>query len=395
MHDPGQEAAASLPSATGRRSSNDLMPARGSAAYVLVGFEEPFGFVCLCCIRRVPGSVNLLYTTGLDPPIRRVAGEIIVERGMIAAVMAVKPGACAIGTRPDSSGATKPADSIRDAKIHKTPVAAVAPAAFADQKETTEKPAAPQKPERVAESAPTEVAAYLSGRLVLLAGSGRQISAEAMSKAAICHVPDSGVAVVKPGRFPSLTDVDLIGYSRSGQAVVASTLHSLSHPALVRALEPRSALSRADESAVAPVELELDAGYGKTQATATPVFASPAAGILVSLAPIRQRVPGAQAIRKPAFIAGAFVLYLILVLWLILQRRLVGPVTQLTDMSDRILRGDIQVVFRKLGNTAVSRIGRVFNHAFGGLRGYRESMESQGRDAKQKRTIEKPSSCFA
>ena len=52
-------------------------------------------------------------------------------------------------------------------------------------------------------------------------------------------------------------------------------------------------------------------------------------------------------------------------------------VNNLVEMSDRVLRGDIQVVARDVGTGDISLIAAAFNQALTGLRGYKEVIEQR------------------
>lgn len=165
-------------------------------------------------------------------------------------------------------------------------------------------------------------------------------------------------------------EVSLIGYATTGEIVLASTLNPLVHPAKIASLLVRMASARSGGAMDAPIEHQLDLGDAATRATVTPIFESPTEGLLVSVVPGL----GVQAVRKSPVVAGALLLLLILVLWLTVQRRLVRPLVQVNDMSDLLLRGDIQIVFRKFGNTEASGIGHAFNQSPARLCGYKEAV---------------------
>ena len=76
-------------------------------------------------------------------------------------------------------------------------------------------------------------------------------------------------------------------------------------------------------------------------------------------------------------VAGAVVLIFIGLLWWFVQRGLLRPLGHLSEMSERILRGDIHVVARNVGSGDVSTIASAMNQALQGLRGYKEVVEKR------------------
>jgi eukaryotic-like serine/threonine-protein kinase len=186
---------------------------------------------------------------------------------------------------------------------------------------------------------------------------------------------------VAPVAEASRVDLALIGMSNNESSVVASTLGAEDHQAILDAVAAGPAVLPGIDAPQANADFELTLTGGKTRASITSLFDSPSNGLLVSIVPVEQRIVSTGAIRTPMMIAGAVVLAVLLVLWWIVQRRLVRPITNLVEMSDRVLRGDIQVVARDVGSGDVSMIAAAFNQALAGLRGYKEALEK--REAKK------------
>lgn len=188
---------------------------------------------------------------------------------------------------------------------------------------------------------------------------------------------DIGDGFIAPLASAGHVDLAVIEISKSGMTVVASTLGSEDHQAIVDAVdaEPVLVAGSNDSAQARPFDLKLVGGG--TRASITPLFASPSTGLLVSIVPLAQRVVSTSAIRKPMLVAGASVLIILLVLWWLIQRVLVRPVNNLVEMSDRVLRGDIQVVARDVGTGDISMIAAAFNQALAGLRGYKEVIEKR------------------
>lgn len=189
-----------------------------------------------------------------------------------------------------------------------------------------------------------------------------------------------GSDFVAPLATAGHVDLALIGLGRAGNSVVASTLDGEDNALLLEAVEAEPALapSAPDATEMQPNrEFDLELQDGKTRASMTALFGATSSGLLVSVVPLEQRIVSTGAIRTPMLIAGAFVLIvLLLVTWLI-QRRFVRPLSHLIDMSDRVLRGDVQVVARDIGASDISRIAAAFNQALAGLRGYKEAIEKR------------------
>ena len=170
----------------------------------------------------------------------------MINRGIFALVLAVMLAACATGPRPDSGSMSKPAapvsaplaaaepDPMPEAMAPEPAVSEVAPAEAMAPQVVTQEPLKPSSPaaqaqpkpraqtvpvppkpvENVPPKPPVEAkpalkpepnvesaSSTLSGRLVLAAGSGQQISAEEMSQAAVYYVPDAGGLPAQPGMF--------------------------------------------------------------------------------------------------------------------------------------------------------------------------------------------------
>lgn len=175
-------------------------------------------------------------------------------------------------------------------------------------------------------------------------------------------------------------DLALIGVAAGGNIVIASTLRAEDYQAILDAAATAPALLPADGDSGARHDFDLRLAAGQTRASVTPLFASPSSGLLVSIVPVSARVVRSGAIRTPMFVAGAVVLLFIGLLWWLVQRGLVRPLSHLTEMSERVLRGDIHVVVRNVGSGDVSTIASALNQALKGLRGYKEVVEQ--RDAK-------------
>lgn len=186
-----------------------------------------------------------------------------------------------------------------------------------------------------------------------------------------------GESFVAPLAAAGHVELALIEVSKSGMAVVASTLGSEDHQAVVDAVaaEPVLIGGLADPGQFRHFDLKLSGG--DTRASATALFLSPSTGLLVSVVPIAERVVSASVIRVPMLIAGSLVLVTFLILWWLIHRGLVRPLNNLIEMSDRVLRGDIQVVARDVGKGDISMIAAAFNQALAGLRGYKEVVEKR------------------
>ena len=188
---------------------------------------------------------------------------------------------------------------------------------------------------------------------------------------------DIGDSFLAPLAAAGHVDLALIEISKSGMAVVASTLGSEDHQAVVDAVaaEPVLLGGQADPGQARQFELKLAGGM--THASATASFLSPSTGLLVSIVPLTERVVSTRVIRAPMLIAGCLILLAFLILWWLIHRGLVRPLNNLIEMSDRVLRGDIQVVARDAGSGDISLIAAAFNQALAGLRGYKEVIEKR------------------
>jgi len=215
------------------------------------------------------------------------------------------------------------------------------------------------------------------GRLVLLTLSPmlRGATLEALLLTGV-EVGDAYVAEI--GRAAQV-DAALVAPTRDGFVVLASTLGAADQPTLAAIVgaEPPIAAGAAPEDSFREFGLAL-AG-GQTRASATPLFGAPATALLVGIVPAAQRVVSTTAIRRPLLVAGAAVLVALSVLGLLIQRGLVRPLTHIVEMSERVLRGDIQVAVRNVGNGDIALIAAAFNQALAGLRGYKEAMEKRNR----------------
>ena len=172
-------------------------------------------------------------------------------------------------------------------------------------------------------------------------------------------------------------DVALVAPSQDGLVVLVSTLQESDGQFIAEAVsaEPSMPAGAAFEDSVREFDLAL--ADGRTRASATPLFGAPTTALLVSIVPTAQRAISTGAIRTPLLAAGAVTLIALLVAWFLIQRGFVRPLTNLVEMSDRVLRGDIQVVARDVGDGDISLIAAAFNQALAGLRGYKEVIEKR------------------
>ena len=182
-------------------------------------------------------------------------------------------------------------------------------------------------------------------------------------------------ATVKAVRY--YERLGLVAPTRDGFVVLASTLGVADRPALAAVVgaEPPIAAGAAPEDSIREFGLAL--ADGRTRASAAPLFGAPATALLVGIVPTAQRVVSTAAIRSPLLIAGAAVLVALSILGLLIQRGLVRPLAHVVDMSERVLRGDIQVAVRNAGKGDIALIAAAFNQALAGLRGYKEAIEKR------------------
>lgn len=188
---------------------------------------------------------------------------------------------------------------------------------------------------------------------------------------------DIGDSFVAPLAAAGRVDLAVIEITKNEMSVVASTLGTEDHQAIVDAVETEPSLLAGSSTPEQTRAFDLKLAGGITRASMSPLFASPSSGLLVSIVPVAQRVVSTSVIRTPMLIAGSIVLVIMLVLWWLIQRGLVRPVNNLVEMSDRVLRGDIQVVARDVGTGDISMIAAAFNQALAGLRGYKEVIENR------------------
>ena len=172
-------------------------------------------------------------------------------------------------------------------------------------------------------------------------------------------------------------DLALIGVAAGGNTVIASTLGSEDHQAVLDAVAAEPTLPPAAGDTALRRDFDLRLAAGQTRASLAPLFASPSSGLLVSIVPVSARVVRSGAIRTPMLVAGAFLLLFIGLLWWFVQRGLLRPLAHLTEMSQRILRGDIHVVVRNVGSSDVATIASALNHALAGLRGHKDTLEKR------------------
>lgn len=231
---------------------------------------------------------------------------------------------------------------------------------------------------KVRAGAPAESDLLLrDGRLVLVTLSPmlRGATIEALLLTGI-EIGDAFVAEI--GRAAQV-DAALVAPTRDGFIVLASTLEVADHPELAAAVgaERPMAAGAAQEDSVREFSLAL--GDGRTRASATPLFGAPATALLVGIVPTAQRVVSTAAIRTPLLIAVAVVLAVLLLGGVLIQRGLVRPLTHVVEMSERVLRGDIQVAVRNVGKGDIALIAAAFNQVLAGLRGYKEAIEKRNR----------------
>ncbi len=186
-----------------------------------------------------------------------------------------------------------------------------------------------------------------------------------------------GDSFVAPLAAAGRVDLALVEISKNEMTVVASTLGSEDHQAIVDAVQTEPSLLVGSSTPEQTRAFDLKLAGGITRASMSPLFASPSSGLLVSIVPVAQRIVSTGVIRTPMLVAGSVVLAILLVLWWLIQRGLVRPVNNLVEMSERVLRGDIQVVARDVGTGDISMIAAAFNQALAGLRGYKEVIENR------------------
>jgi eukaryotic-like serine/threonine-protein kinase len=214
-----------------------------------------------------------------------------------------------------------------------------------------------------------------NGRLILVSLSP-MLRGDAIEALLLTGVEINSRFVV-PVAEASRVDLALIGISGSNRSVVASTLGAEDHQAILDAVSAEPAVLAGIVGAGANADFDLSLVGGRTRASIAPLFDSPSSGLLVSIVPVEQRIVSTGAIRTPMMIAGGVVLAVLLVVWWMVQRGIVRPITNLVEMSDRVLRGDIQVFARDVGKGDVSMIAAAFNQALSGLRGYKETLEKR------------------
>lgn len=181
----------------------------------------------------------------------------------------------------------------------------------------------------------------------------------------------------KPVAEAGQVDVALVGVAATGSTVIVSTVGAEDYQAILDAIATEQVLLPAAGDGLGRRDFDLRLAAGQTRASVTPLFASPSSGLLVSIVPVSARVVRSGAIRTPMLVAGAAVLLFIGLLWWLVQRGFVGPLGHLTEMSERVLRGDIHVVARNVGAGDVSTIALALNQALKGMRGYKEVVEQR------------------
>lgn len=229
-----------------------------------------------------------------------------------------------------------------------------------------------------ASNSPTIDLISYNGHLILVSLSPmlRGDTLEAVLLTGIEVAEGFSVPLAKAGQV----DLALIGVAGTGTTVIASTLGAEDYQAILDAIATEQVLLPSAGEGAARRDFDLRLAAGQTRASVTPLFASPASGLLVSVVPVSARVVRSGAIRTPMLVAGVVVLLFIGLLWWLIQHGLVGPLAHLTEMSERVLRGDMNVVVRNTRSADVSTISQALNQALKGLRGYKEVVEQ--RDAK-------------
>lgn len=172
-------------------------------------------------------------------------------------------------------------------------------------------------------------------------------------------------------------DVALVSVAPNTRKIAASTLDAADSERLLAALDARPVAAQGTRAPDAANGFTVRLSGGDTRVAISPLFGAAATGLLVSVIPFDQNVATAEAIRQPLMIGGAFALLLILLVAWIVQRRLLKPVSDLADLSERLLRGDFQLVAKTAGTGATTRIGAAINHILTELRGFKEAIEQR------------------
>ena len=226
-----------------------------------------------------------------------------------------------------------------------------------------------------ASTAPTIDLISYNGHLILVSLSP-MLRGETLEAVLLTGVEVADSFVVPVARAGQV-DLALIGLAAGGNTVIASTLGAEDHQVVLDAVAAEPSLPPAGGDSALRRDFDLRLSAGQTRASLAPLFASPSSGLLVSIVPVSARVVRSGAIRTPMLVAGAVVLIFIGLLWWFIQRGLLRPLGHLSEMSERILRGDIHVVARNVGSGDVSTIASAMNQALQGLRGYKEVVEKR------------------
>ena len=115
----------------------------------------------------------------------------------------------------------------------------------------------------------------------------------------------------------------------------------------------------------------LNSGEGVWVVRATRLEGSDGNLWLVSSLPPSFRAGILQTVTLPLILAGAALLFLLLIFSVVLWTKVGRPLAQLADLSARATKGDHALEFKARGNGAVGRIGAGFNYLMSELGRYR------------------------
>lgn len=181
----------------------------------------------------------------------------------------------------------------------------------------------------------------------------------------------------KPIAQTAHVGVALLSVAANTRKIAASTLDAGDSERLLAALDARPVAAQATGAPDQGNGFTVRLNGGDTRVAVSPLFGAADTGLLVSVIPFDQKVATADAIRQPLLIGGALALLLILIVAWIMQRRLLKPVSDLAELSERLLRGDFQLVAKTAGTGATTRIGAAINHILTELRGYKQAIEQR------------------
>jgi len=181
----------------------------------------------------------------------------------------------------------------------------------------------------------------------------------------------------KPIAQTARVGVALLSVAANTRSITASTLDAVDGERLLAALDAWPVSAQGTGAPDAGNGFTVRLSGGDTRIAISPLFGTAETGLLVSVIPFEQKVATGDAIRQPLLIAGAFALLVILIFAWIVQNRLLKPVNDLADLSERMLRGDFQLVAKTAGTGAISRIGAAINHILAELRGFKEAIEQR------------------